>query len=540
MTVACCQAAPASGRAALPDEAALKTSRASVREMLGLGKGPKFKVDDPQFAVKKLLKTGKETKDDPAGQYACFELALEIATDAKNPAMVLEAARRIGENFNVSPVKCKVDALAALARKIRSKTEAPPMAGAYEDVLAEAIDADDFAQAGKAVIGARRFAALSKDMVMLARLRTEQRRLATMKRAYTAVAKANATHETSPGDPEANETVGGYYCFVKGDWLRGLPMLAKCSDEAIMRAAKTELAEPETAVAKLAVGDAWWDLASKHRDKTAAKSIKLHAGACYEEVIDDLTGLQKAKYDKRIQSSGIRGVAGGRFSASASAAAIAKMRKREGLLLYWSFDRKTMIKKNNRPLIANLANPEKKGLLKGEPKLVKGKVGDALEFDGKTSYVTMGGLGMFGKSHGTGMVWAKWSGKKSGVLSVFSCGPTFNLNTEGAGWTGRIGSAALAWKKRGAKRAARRPKPDQWYHLAVTYDGKMVRFYVDGKEAASRPMASMKWTNWGQAKAGGSPKTEKLFDGVVDEAYVFEEALTAADIAAYHKATAGK
>jgi len=522
----------------MPDEAAMKPARAAVREMLGLPKGPRIKVEDPQFTVNKLLKTGKETQNDPAGKYACFELALKIATDAKSPPMVMAAARRISENFEISPIKCKLDALAGLARKIRSKADAPPMASAYEEVLAEAMDADDFDQAGKAVIGAKRYAALSKDMVMLTRLRAEQRRLATMKRAYIAVAKANATLKTSPDDPEANETVGGYYCFAKGDWLVGLPMLAKCSDEAIMRAAKTELAGPDTAAAKVAVGDAWWDLASKHRDRSAAKSIKLHAGACYEAVIDELTGLQKAKYEKRIQSSGIRGVSAGRFSASASAAAIAKMRKREGLLLYWSFDRKTMIKKNNRPLIVNLANPEKKGALKGKPKLVKGKVGDALEFDGKESHVTMS-YRVFGKTKGTAMVWAKWSGKKSGVFWVFNCGPLgFNLDTKNRGWYGRYGATYLGWK-RGVKGAARQPKPGQWYHMAVTYDAKIVRFYVDGKEVATRPLVNEKWGTWNVA-AGGSSKPETLFDGVVDEAYLFEEALTAAEIAAYHKATAGK
>jgi len=538
-TLVHCPTARADERPAVPADTALKAARASVREVLGLPAGPKLKIEDPQFAVKKLLDTGKGTENDPAGRYACFELALKIATDAKDPSMVLAAAGKIGDHFKVSPIKCKIDALTELARKVRTKDAAPAMAGAYEDLLAEAVDADDFDQANKAVIGAKRYAALAKDMVMLGRLRNEQRRLLAMRRASIAVGKANETLKTSPDDPEANETVGSYYCFVKGDWLRGLPMLAKCSDEAIMRAAKNELARPEAAEAKLAVGDAWWDLASKHRDKTAAASIKLHAGACYEEVLDELTGLQKAKYDKRIQASGIRGVAAGRFSASASVAAIARLRKREGLMLYWSFDRKTMIKKGNSGLIVNLAKPDgKKGLIHGTPKLVKGKVGDALEFEGKKSYIKMG-FGSSGNAQATVMVWAKWSGKKSGGLQIFGIGSAgLSVDTKRSGWVGRVVDTPMGWKGRDAP-AARLPKAGRWRHLAATYDGKTARFYVDGREVATRAVASKKWRSW-HATAGGSERTESLFDGVVDEGYLFNKALTAAQIAEYHKATAGK
>jgi hypothetical protein len=541
--VVCCPTAQAARktqappeRPAVPGEEALKAARASVREMLGLG--PKLTVKDPQNTVDKLLRTGKGTKKDPAGRYACFELALKIATDAKSPTMVLDAAGEIAENFKVSPIKCKGDALTALARKIRSKSAAPEMAGAYEGLLIEAIAADDFDQADKAVAGAKRFAALSKDSVMLRRLRDEQRRMLPMKRALVGVTKANETLKTSPDDPEANETVGGYHCFLKGDWLRGLSMLAKCSDEAIMRAAKNELANPEPVEDKLAIGDAWWDLASKHRDKTAATSIKMHAGACYEEVIDDLTGLQKAKYEKRIQDSGIRGAAAGRYSASAAKAAIAKLLKLKTLMIYMSFDRKTLGKKEDKPIILNLAKIDKPGTLKGKPKLVKGKVGDALEFEGKVSYISIP-FRVVSEVQITSMVWVKWAGGKTGRLSVYSGGGGFGIDPEGSGWTCKSGGGIMSWKKRGEKASVRRPKPDQWYHLAATYDGKMARFYVNGIEVASRAIASSKWSSWG-ASVAGSSMTKTLFDGVVDEVYVFSHAMTAADIAAYHKATAGK
>lgn len=97
----------------------------------------------------------------------------------------------------------------------------------------------------------------------------------------------------------------------------------------------------------------------------------------------------------------------------------------------------------------------------------------------------------------------------------------------------------MPWKKGGEKPSVRLPKPVRWYHLAATYDGKTARFHVNGKQAASRRIASAKWGFWGASVAGTS-QAETLFDGIVDEAYVFSGALTAGEIASYHQAAAGQ
>jgi len=61
-----------------------------------------------------------------------------------------------------------------------------------------------------------------------------------------------------------------------------------------------------------------------------------------------------------------------------------------------------------------------------------------------------------------------------------------------------------------------------WHHLAITYDGKDRRIYVDGAEVGSMPGAVM-------ADAGGLVIGAELV-GLVDEAQVFSGVLTAAEI----------
>ena len=98
------------------------------------------------------------------------------------------------------------------------------------------------------------------------------------------ILKSQKTLETKPDDPEANEAVGKYWCFVKGDWEKGLPFLSKAKDQKLREAAGYELGSielpkeaespltgavvdfGEAAAVELVKGDIWWELAKKLKD----------------------------------------------------------------------------------------------------------------------------------------------------------------------------------------------------------------------------------------------------------------------------------
>ena len=96
-------------------------------------------------------------------------------------------------------------------------------------------------------------------------------------------------------------TVGQWYCFVKGDWEKGLPLLAKGSREDLAQLAKQDLAKPATATEQASVGDAWWALAEK--DRTEAKaSFRSRALFWYEKASPGLSGLEKVRVEKQIET----------------------------------------------------------------------------------------------------------------------------------------------------------------------------------------------------------------------------------------------
>jgi hypothetical protein len=64
-----------------------------------------------------------------------------------------------------------------------------------------------------------------------------------------------------------------------------------------------------------------------------------------------------------------------------------------------------------------------------------------------------------------------------------------------------------------------------WSYLAVTYDGSMLRLYVDGKEVASKPQSGMLVASRDPLQIGGDHIFGQYFEGTIDEVRVYDVAL---------------
>jgi hypothetical protein len=87
---------------------------------------------------------------------------------------------------------------------------------------------------------------------------------------------------SDPNDAEANLAVGKFFCVQRGDWQRGIPLLALGSDAAWNAAAEAELATAATPDDLIRTGNAWWDLAQT-RTGREREACLLRAGAWYRE-----------------------------------------------------------------------------------------------------------------------------------------------------------------------------------------------------------------------------------------------------------------
>src|SRR5207237_2837648 len=67
-----------------------------------------------------------------------------------------------------------------------------------------------------------------------------------------------------------------------------------------------------------------------------------------------------------------------------------------------------------------------------------------------------------------------------------------------------------------------------WTHLAATFDGTMVRLYVNGVQVASQAQATPLRTTTGTLQIGADSYAGENFAGRIDEVRIYNRALTAA------------
>ena len=293
--------------------------------------------------ARKLLEDGRKNEANRAEQFVLLRRAGEIARDAGEADLMLEAVDAIvAAGFDIRPFPVK----ARLLKQLVAQTAAGGGSqlstvsaccvkfaeeAAANGAVEEASDVLDAAKKSlpKSIVQAQ--AALRAAKAALARARTAadkaerekklgeaQAELDALKSAQTALAEcakglqqAQREHEaiqaaqerlkTAPDDPEACLTVGRWHCFYQGDWDEGLKLLAKGSDDALKSLAAEELAaKPAKAEDKVARGDAWWDLAEKATGKAKA-AMRRRAGQWYQEALPDLApGLGKSRVEKRL------------------------------------------------------------------------------------------------------------------------------------------------------------------------------------------------------------------------------------------------
>jgi hypothetical protein len=121
-----------------------------------------------------------------------------------------------------------------------------------------------------------------------------------LKKSYNALKAAESTLKNAPDSPAANFTVGEFLCLSKGEWEKGLPMLAKGSDAKVRAAAQEDLKNPTDALAMVKIGDGWWALASQETNRLYKQQLELRATHWYQRALPNLQPENKAKVEQRV------------------------------------------------------------------------------------------------------------------------------------------------------------------------------------------------------------------------------------------------
>jgi len=279
----------APSRRAPPDAAQARDAEGRMRARFAYDPS-RTPASDREALARKLLRSSGEAPEDPAGRFALLRDATELAVQAGSLAVAAEAVVLQAELFQVDPFALKLSALGrirplpgtpdssrALGEAFFRLARGAAEAGDFETASAAASKAEPLAQGAEQVGQVRSFRRDAES------LRTDSRRAAT--------------------DPGA---AGRYQCLGRGDWERGLPLLAKGPPSPLRTLAEEDLAGAADAAGQARIADGWFELGSEDKNHLARDRILARACAWYELALTGLEGPERARVERRLEVEAAR------------------------------------------------------------------------------------------------------------------------------------------------------------------------------------------------------------------------------------------
>ena len=283
-------------RLSVPSKAELKLKSSAVAEIYKAQFDNARKSTDKIELAKKMIADGKNTFDDPIGRFVLLRIARDIAAQQGDLSTTLEAIELIDNHYAVDRGEMQLEAATITVNNLSNKAERLNAIVLLEPLIDAAITADKFDQATALTNLAAKCAKTSRELKSVNYLANRLLEIEEIEKRFKKVKQAKEILLDNPTDPSSNLVMGEFFCFAKGDWKKGSPLLALGSDEELKTAALLEL-EPKPDAMKL--GEAWFAISKKLSGFAQARA-KSHAGEWYQRALPSLRGLTKRKVEAQL------------------------------------------------------------------------------------------------------------------------------------------------------------------------------------------------------------------------------------------------
>jgi len=242
-------------KAPVPDDDAQAKSRELIRQIYWPDYEKAKSLGEKAAVARKMLGQAAEAKGDPANHFVLLQVARTMAIQAADVATALDAVGQTGRHYQVDVPAIQIATVLEAADNARQSEHRKAVVQAAIPLIQAAVDEDEYETANRLVPRLLELARRSRDTSLVRKMVAIKKDAAESEIAYAEVEKAQAVLEANPTDPDANLTVGRYTCLAKGDWAKGIPMLALGSDAQLKDVAVKELKGPTSADEEMALGD---------------------------------------------------------------------------------------------------------------------------------------------------------------------------------------------------------------------------------------------------------------------------------------------
>lgn len=309
---------PPAQKAAAPSAAEVEKAERLMKQVFA-DDYAKHTAEGRVALAKKLLESGSTAQDDPAGRFVLWSNARDLAAAAGDFETATAAIDSLDAAYLIDATPMRIAALVALDQANRSN----PTAEFAQNCLNLAypmLSGGNFEGAAKVASLAESVARRAKDTSIAG----EAHNLASDARRLTI---ANNALARNPQDREAATTMGAYLCFVRANWTKGLPLLARGSDKVLAALAAQELKSPAKPDDQFELASGWWD-AAQRQSSLFQNGAEAHAADWYRKAIPGLKTLMRAMAEKRAAAHPVQGPAVGSKTPAGGPSAVPKTASR--------------------------------------------------------------------------------------------------------------------------------------------------------------------------------------------------------------------
>jgi hypothetical protein len=162
-----------------------------------------------------------------------------------------------------------------------------------------AVAADRYDLADRLLKVAGSAAEKSRNKTMFGAVAARRKEVDQLRKEYEKIQESAATLARNPADPEACVVMGRYLCLQKGDWPKGLPLLAASNERPLKELAVKDLVGSRDPAGQIALGDGWSDLAESERGSGRTQLLR-RAYHWYQQAAPAASGFAKSKVERRM------------------------------------------------------------------------------------------------------------------------------------------------------------------------------------------------------------------------------------------------
>jgi formylglycine-generating enzyme required for sulfatase activity len=290
-------------RASVPGAEAEHAAKKAAGEIYG-GRFALAKTADEKTALaEEIIAAGLKFQAGSADQYVLLNIGREIAAGVGDARIALSAAQELAQRFDLPGLALEANTLLTTARWARITPQRTALAEVAGEVVGKLVEAHEYERAIQLCEAAQKAAEQAREFRQARDFSNWLPELRTAQQQFQQYRDALAVLDDDPVEPEANLAAGRYLCFVRGDWERGVAMLALGSDESLKNVAVMELQGAETAEEQAAIADAWWDVAEA-REGQERDVLRLRAGSWYRRAAPQLADLAGLRIKQRLEEIG--------------------------------------------------------------------------------------------------------------------------------------------------------------------------------------------------------------------------------------------